>query len=151
MSELAAPDATAWMESVELRSCIHRLPLEEREVLLLHYLEGYTSSEIASVLDVPARTVRLRLAQAREHLRQELGEDDLTYLNEPLAPMRQWAWLPLDQMHALETRPTWGSHRTRLWRGHSGHRRRKSACSRRTRTWAGLPSRSAAPPTTTTG
>jgi RNA polymerase sigma-70 factor (ECF subfamily) len=104
MAEVATPDATAWMESVELHLCIHRLPLEEREVLLLHHLEGYTSAEIAVIVGFPARTVRLRLAQAREHLRQELGEDDLTYVNEPLAPMRQWAWLPLDQMHALETR-----------------------------------------------
>jgi RNA polymerase sigma-70 factor (ECF subfamily) len=109
MAEVAAPDAMAWMESVELRSCIHRLPLEEREVLLLHYLEGYSSAEIAPIVGAPARTVRRRLAQAREHLRQELGEDDLTYLNEPLAPMRQWAWLPLDQMQALEARLAMGS------------------------------------------
>jgi RNA polymerase sigma-70 factor, ECF subfamily len=102
--EFAAPDATAWMEAVELRGVIDRLPLEEREVLLLHYLEGYSSAEIAPIVGVPARTVRRRLAQAREHLWQELGEDDLTYLNESLAPMRQWAWLPLDQMYALEAR-----------------------------------------------
>jgi RNA polymerase sigma-70 factor (ECF subfamily) len=109
MADVAAPDATAWMESVELRGVIHRLPLEEREVLLLHHLEGYTSAEIAAITGVPARTVRRRLEQAREHLRQELGEDDLTYLNEPLAPMRQWAWLPLDQMQVLEARLAIGS------------------------------------------
>src|SRR5262249_49319123 len=34
-------------------------------------------------------------------------EGDLAYLNEPIAPMRQWAWLPLDQMHTLEARLTW--------------------------------------------
>src|SRR5262249_1082547 len=34
--------------------------------------------------------------------------DDLTYLNDPLAPMRQWSWLPLKQMHALEMRLTTG-------------------------------------------
>src|SRR5207247_1546846 len=39
---------------------------------------------------------------------RELGEGDLPYLNEPSVPMREWAWLPLDQMHALETRLTWG-------------------------------------------
>src|SRR3712207_8972677 len=43
-------------------------------------------------------TVCYRLARARDYLRQQLGEDDLRYLNEPLAPMRQWRWLPLDQM-----------------------------------------------------
>jgi RNA polymerase sigma-70 factor, ECF subfamily len=102
--EVAAPDATAWVESVALREVIDRLPLEQRAVVLLHYLEGYSSSEIARIVDAPAATVRYRLAQAREQLRQELGEDDLTYLNEPLAPMRQWNWLPLQEMYALETR-----------------------------------------------
>src|SRR5439155_22196997 len=32
----------------------------------------------------------------------------LLYLHEPSVPMRQWAWLPLDQMYALETRLTPG-------------------------------------------
>src|SRR5262249_2364463 len=75
-----------------------------------HDLEGYSSAEVASIVGAPARTVRRRLSQARERLREALGEDDLIYLNEPLAPGtraaggRQWAWLPLDQMHALEAR-----------------------------------------------
>jgi RNA polymerase sigma-70 factor, ECF subfamily len=104
MTEVAAPDATARIESVELREVIDRLPLEQRQVVLLHDLEGYTSAEIALIVSAPASTVRRRLAEAREQLRQELGEGDLAYVNEPLAPMRQWAWLPLDQIHALEAR-----------------------------------------------
>jgi RNA polymerase sigma-70 factor (ECF subfamily) len=104
MAERAAPDAAARLDSVELRDVIDRLSLEQREVVLLYYLEGYSSTEIACIMEVPVGTVCSRLARARAHLRRELGEDDLTYLNEPLAPMRQWAWLPLDQMHALETR-----------------------------------------------
>jgi RNA polymerase sigma-70 factor, ECF subfamily len=106
LGDLAAQDATAWLESVELRQVIDRLPLEEREVMLLHYLEGYSSSQIALITGVPARSVRRRLEQARERLRQEMGEDDLAYLNEPSVPMRQWGWLPLDQMYALATRFT---------------------------------------------
>jgi RNA polymerase sigma-70 factor (ECF subfamily) len=108
MAELAAPDAAAKLDSVELRDVIDRLSLEQREVVLLYYLEGYSSTEIARIVEVPVGTVCSRLARAREHLRQELGEDDLAYLNELLVPMRQWAWLPLDQMHALETRLSWG-------------------------------------------
>jgi RNA polymerase sigma-70 factor, ECF subfamily len=107
--EVPAPRAADLMAGVELRSILCRLPVEEREIVILHYLEGYSSAEIAQILRAPAGTIRFRLAQAREHLRQELGEDDLTYLNEPLAPMRQWHWLPLDQMHALEARLTRGS------------------------------------------
>jgi RNA polymerase sigma-70 factor (ECF subfamily) len=104
VGEVAAPEATAFTEAVELRQILRKLPAEQREVVLLHDLEGYSSREIAPIVGAPASTVRRRLAQARERLRQELGEDDLTYVNEPAAPMRQWAWLPLDQMHALETR-----------------------------------------------
>jgi RNA polymerase sigma-70 factor (ECF subfamily) len=104
MADVAAPGATAWMDALELRDLIDRLPLEQREVVLLHYLEGYTSTQIARIVDAPVGTICYRLARAREKLRQALGEDDLTYLNEPLAPMRQWAWLPPDQMHALEAR-----------------------------------------------
>src|SRR5207253_830796 len=48
--------------------------------------------------------VKYRLSTARSQLQRELGEGDLIYLNEPSVPMRQWAWLPLDQMFALETR-----------------------------------------------
>jgi RNA polymerase sigma-70 factor (ECF subfamily) len=73
IADVAALEATVWMEGVELRACIHRLPLEEREVVLLHHLEGYTSSEIAPIVGAPARTVRLRLAQARERLARELA------------------------------------------------------------------------------
>jgi RNA polymerase sigma-70 factor (ECF subfamily) len=60
---VAAPDATAWMHAVELRQVIDRLPLEQREVVLLHYLEGYSSSEIAPIVGAPASTVRRRLSQ----------------------------------------------------------------------------------------
>jgi RNA polymerase sigma-70 factor (ECF subfamily) len=104
VGEVAAPEATPFTEAVALREILRRLPAGEREVVLLHDLEGYSSSEIALIVGAPASTVRRRLAHGRERLRQELGEDDLTYLNEPLAPMRQWAWLPLEQMRALEAR-----------------------------------------------
>lgn len=104
LAAVAAPDATTWTDAVELRDVIDRLPLEQREVVLLHYLEGYTSSEIGHIVDAPVGTVCYRLARAREQLRQELGEDDLLHLNEPLALMRQWAWLPLESMRDLEGR-----------------------------------------------
>lgn len=104
--EMAAPGGTAWTAAIELRGVIDRLPLPEREVVLLHYLEGCSTAEIARIVDAPVGTVCYRLGRARERLRQELGEDDLSYLNDALAPMRQWNWLPLQQMHALEMRLT---------------------------------------------
>jgi RNA polymerase sigma-70 factor, ECF subfamily len=104
IAEVAAPQAMEQLEEVELREVLRRLPVDERVVLLLHYLEGYTSGEIAQILRASAGTVCYRLSQARERLRRELGEDDLTYLNEQALPMRQWAWVPLEQTRALEAR-----------------------------------------------
>jgi RNA polymerase sigma factor (sigma-70 family) len=104
ISEFPAAGGREAIEGVELRDAIDRLPLAEREVVLLHYLEGYTSNEIAQIVRAPAGTVRRRLVTARDRLRGEFGEGDLVYLNEPLVPMRQWVWLPLDQVYALERR-----------------------------------------------
>jgi RNA polymerase sigma-70 factor (ECF subfamily) len=103
LSHLAEP-GTDWTEAVWLREMIRKLPVEEREVVVLHYLEGCTADEIARVLGAPLGRIKHRLMAARRHLQQELGEGDLAYLNETSVSMRQWAWLPLDQMHALETR-----------------------------------------------
>jgi RNA polymerase sigma-70 factor (ECF subfamily) len=109
-AELAAPGAGTWTDTVELHTLISKLPVEEREVVLLHYLEGYTSAEIAAIVRAPAGTVRYRLSQARARLQRELGEGDLSYLNDPSMPGtraaggRQWAWLPLEEMSALEAR-----------------------------------------------
>jgi RNA polymerase sigma-70 factor (ECF subfamily) len=109
LEEIAASPApgAAWTDTIELHSLIGRLPVEEREAVILHYLEGYEYQEIARILGVPAGRVRHRLSEARCRLQRELGEGDLPYLNEPSVPMLQWAWLPLDQMHALATRLTW--------------------------------------------
>src|SRR6202022_2222382 len=98
------PHAAGLTETIELRVIIGKLPIEEREMVVLHYLEGYQHEEGAHILGVPVRRVRQRLSEARCRLQQQLGEGDLLYLNEPSVPMRQWAWLPLDQIHALETR-----------------------------------------------
>lgn len=88
--------------TVDLEAILGKLPIEEREIVVLHYLEGYEHEEIAHILGIPLRRVRHRLSEARYRLQQELGEGDLAYLNEPAVPMRQWAWLPLEQMCALE-------------------------------------------------
>src|SRR5438094_3553378 len=108
MAESPGSGAAAWTERVELHTLIARLPVEEREAVILHYLEGYGYQEIARILGVPVGRVRHRLSEARCHLQRELGEGDHAYLNEPSIPMQQWGWLPLDQDYALETRLSTG-------------------------------------------
>jgi RNA polymerase sigma-70 factor (ECF subfamily) len=72
--ELPEPRAAAQTSAVELRQVITRLPLEEREVVVLHYLEGYSYDEIAGILGAPVGRVRQRLVEARARLRRELDD-----------------------------------------------------------------------------
>ena len=104
IAEPPSPPAADWSGSLELRDAIRKLPVEEGEVVVLHYLHGYSCQEIAQIVRAPVTTVKYRLMAARAHLQRELGEGDLVYLNPPSVPMQQWAWLPLDRMRALEAR-----------------------------------------------
>ena len=105
LPQALAPHAGDPAEAAELRAVMTRLPLEEREVLVLHYLEGYRYQEIARIVGVPVTTVNYRLLEARARLRRELGEGDLAYLNQaPGAALRHWTWLPLEALTALEAR-----------------------------------------------
>ena len=74
IGELPAPLTAPWTDAVELRALLRELPLQEREVVALHDLEGYTAAEIAAMMDAPATTVNYRLRQARNRLRRERGE-----------------------------------------------------------------------------
>lgn len=55
-----------------LRREIDALPAESRAVLALHYLEGFSVAEIGEVLAIPAGTVKSRLHNARNRLRERL-------------------------------------------------------------------------------
>ena len=59
----------------ELREAILALPVKLRLPVMLHYVEGYTTDEIARILTVPAGTVRSRLKKARAELRAFLEND----------------------------------------------------------------------------
>src|SRR5260370_25880498 len=62
---------------------------------------------------------------ARAHLQRELGEGDLAYLNEQTAPMRQWAWLPLESLANLEARLSWKGEYPMSDNTHAGMSRRR--------------------------
>jgi RNA polymerase sigma factor (sigma-70 family) len=55
-----------------LRHALEELPVNFREVLVLHELEGLSYSEIAEVSNIRLGTVMSRLSRARERLRQSL-------------------------------------------------------------------------------
>ena len=51
------------------------LPPKYRAVIHLYYFEGYTSDEIAGLLECKPSTVRSRLSRARERLGAILKEE----------------------------------------------------------------------------
>ena len=65
------------LDRVELRELMHevgRLPVEQREVLLLAAVEELHYQEIAAALAIPLGTVMSRLSRARSRLRQIAAE-----------------------------------------------------------------------------
>jgi RNA polymerase sigma-70 factor (ECF subfamily) len=61
-------------ETADLATAISQLSQEQRAVVHLFYGEDLSIDDIASVLDVPAGTVKSRLHHARESLKNYLGE-----------------------------------------------------------------------------
>lgn len=57
----------------EVQDAIARLPLDQREVLLIVALEGKSFNEAASLLDIPKGTLMSRLARGRATLRLVTG------------------------------------------------------------------------------
>jgi RNA polymerase sigma-70 factor (ECF subfamily) len=60
----------------DLDSCLVKLSLAKRTVLILSEVEGFTSEEIASMLSIPVGTVWTRLHHARRELRRLYAGDD---------------------------------------------------------------------------
>ena len=64
------------LEKQELMNAIHKLPTDFRDVILLHYYQGYGISEMAQILKVPEGTVSSRLSRGRKKLEELLKESD---------------------------------------------------------------------------
>lgn len=55
--------------SAHLRELVEALPEEQREVLVLRYVQSLSRAEIAEVLDIPEKLVKSRLFHGLERLR----------------------------------------------------------------------------------
>jgi len=76
LAELGDPsrDTTAGADQARIRQVLVALPPEQREVLLLGYFEGLSSSEMAERVGVPLGTVKSRVAAALSALRSALSD-----------------------------------------------------------------------------
>jgi RNA polymerase sigma-70 factor (ECF subfamily) len=63
------------VELKELCRAVDRLPREQREALLLHWLRGLRYEEIAECLRLPLGTVQSRISRARRNLRTIVETD----------------------------------------------------------------------------
>ena len=51
------------------------LPSKYKEVLVLHYVEGYKVDDIAHIVRIPSAAVKKRLQKGRELLKNECREE----------------------------------------------------------------------------
>ncbi len=61
-------------ENREILEEIAMLPHKWKAVLLLHYIEGYSLKEIASILSVSENAVKKRMQRAKEALKKKMEE-----------------------------------------------------------------------------
>ena len=66
---IPAPDETPQKDEAEAMTvAIHQLPVAFREVILLHYYQGYGIGEIAEMMGLPEGTISSRLSRGRKKL-----------------------------------------------------------------------------------
>ena len=70
--EEGVPDSSG--PQAEVRDAMARLAPEERQIVLLSVLEGYTMREIAQMLELPQGTVSSKLHRTLKKLRRMLGD-----------------------------------------------------------------------------
>lgn len=59
-------------EHLDLERLLARLPVEQREVIILHDMYGFSHDEIAALLDIAEGTSKSRLSRARSWCREQL-------------------------------------------------------------------------------
>lgn len=72
LAETSAAEAEAAADAGPLHKAMADLPAAQRAPVALHYIEGFSVAEIATVLEVPAGTIKTRLMHARKKLRAAL-------------------------------------------------------------------------------
>ncbi|MBM6721697.1 RNA polymerase sigma factor [Pseudoflavonifractor phocaeensis] len=72
LNQAAAPPPP---ENLDVLEAVAALPAKYRWPVYLHYIEGYTTTEIGQLLGCPRNTVLSRLSRAREKLKAALKEE----------------------------------------------------------------------------
>ena len=76
VEDLPATASPGEVDAAILDSAMGRLSLEQRSILVLHYLEGHPLTALAEVLGVPIGTVKSRLHAARQALQAAIAAEN---------------------------------------------------------------------------
>lgn len=76
-----------------LLSALREIPLDLQITIELHYWEGLTTAELATVLEIPQGTVKSRLRRAREALHEAMARisKDAGTLESTISNFEHWA------------------------------------------------------------
>lgn len=75
--EVQLPESMEWsdeteFENLDLKEAIAKLPEQYRQLVILKYFGGYSTKEMADLLDIPMGTVGTRISKALSILRVDL-------------------------------------------------------------------------------
>ncbi len=71
------PSADFTKDEQGVTDAINALPPKYKHVIYLYYIEGYSTKEIAKLLDITQNAVLSRMARARALLKEIIGEHDI--------------------------------------------------------------------------
>lgn len=76
-----------------LLSALREIPVDLQITIELHYWEGLTTAELATVLEIPQGTVKSRLRRAREALHEAMARlaQDAATLESTISDFEHWA------------------------------------------------------------
>lgn len=72
---LAADDSQS-ETLIQLRTALASIPEKYRVAVTLHYLEGFSVEEVASILKIGVSAVKMRLSRGREALKQNIEKEE---------------------------------------------------------------------------
>lgn len=75
IDELAEQPAPISPDHTDVLEAVQSLPSKYRNVIYLHYYEGYTAPEIGKILGKNVNTIYTYLARSKKILREKLGGD----------------------------------------------------------------------------
>ena len=78
LDAVASEPDNGFEDAERVHYALDQIPILQREVLTLHFLDDLSLADIAQVLGVPEGTVKSRLYHAKRALREVLEKEDRT-------------------------------------------------------------------------